>query len=249
MINEKNSSLKEELSAPWLIDQRSFYPSENNETISEHLAALKENHTMLTLVTAHGTVYSDVLLIVVNGEKIQIDKPLDWEENGDTFRVFYRDQNDYWCFFYSGKASARPFSLSLDIPGRLFYLQRRRYERVPVPVGTRAMVKKNGNDLMQTVYVMDLSAAGMLFCCGASTHEYPVDSILKDIIVSVPHHQGKADDANFSTRKLSPLIQKGKIVRTFVDNKTSRSCYGISFEYDSSYVKDTLCRMISEIAV
>ena len=245
MINEEISSLKEDLAEPWLIDQRSFFPSENQENIAENLQELKDNHAMLTLVAAHGKVYSNVVLINIAEGKLQIDKPLDWVENGDAFRIFYRDQDDYWCFFYSADVAAEPFSIAIDIPGRLFYLQRRRHKRIPVPVGTRAMVKKNGNDLMKTVYVMDISAAGMLFCNGALADEFPVDSFIKDIIVSIPPLQEKAD----GTRRLSPLIRKGRVVRTFVDNKTKRSCYGISFEYDSSDVQQSLCRMISEIAV
>ena len=114
-----------------------------------------------------------------------------------------------------------------------------------VPVGTRAMVKKSGNDLVQTLYVMDISAAGMLFCDVSSVDEHAVGSYINDIVVSLPHEQGE----KVGPRKLLPLIHKGKVVRAFVDKETSRSCYGISFEYDSGYVKDTLCRMISEIAV
>ena len=112
MISESGELSEQEISEPWFVDQRSFYPSENQNVISENLAALKENHTMLTLVTAQGKLYNDVLLIGVDGNKIQIDKPLDWEENGDAFRVFYQDSDDYSCFFYSGNFSTGPFSLS-----------------------------------------------------------------------------------------------------------------------------------------
>ena len=239
---------KEEVDEPWSIDQRRFYPSENQDILSGSLNDLKENHTLLTLVTAHGGLYNEVLMIGIDGNKIQIDRPLDWEENGDSFRIFYRDSNDRWCFFYSGEPSTGPFSISLDMPGRLFYLQRRISKRVPVPVGTRAMVKRDVSHLMKTVYLMDISEAGMLFCDGASEVGYPVGSFINDIVVSLPPQPLNGSTIDSGLRKVLPLIHKGRVVRTFVDKQTGRNCCGVEFSHGSSYVKDTLRRKISNIS-
>ncbi len=238
-----------EASEPWLVDQRSFYPSDDRKIISEHLQELNENHAMLTLVTAHGTVYSDVFLTEVDRVRVKLEKPLDWEENGDAFRIFYRDPNDHWCLIYSCNVSTGPSSITLDMPGRLFYMQRRRFKRTKAPAGTRAMIKNISTGMITTVDIIDISAAGMLFYEGASADNYPVNAFVENIIISITDKQEKRGKTSFGSRRLFPFIRMGRVVRTSVDKEKRRIYYGVSFECDSVYMSEGFTRMISGMAL
>ena len=99
---------------------------------------------------------------------------------------------------------------------------------------------------MATVFVHDLSAAGMLMCNDPAEGEYATDSIINDIVVSIPP-RGSAGEVS-TARKVLPLICRGRIVRSFVDQETQRPCYGVSFHYDSNYVKETISQVVSEVA-
>jgi hypothetical protein len=77
----------------------------------------------------------------------------------------------------------------------------------------------------------------------ADFEEFPVDSMLNDIVVSIPKEGG---GEGIHSRKVLPLISQGRVVRSFTDRETRRLCYGISFEHESNYVQETLCRIVAD---
>lgn len=229
---------------PWLMDESNFSKSEDPVRITRILRYIKENHEPLTLLDEGDRVPRESLLININDGSLQIDKPLEWGDKDSPFRVFFRDQQRNWIFFPVSRVSASPFALSVAVPEALHYLQRRACPRVKVPIGTRALVK-NGNQLMSTVFVHDLSASGMLMHNNPAEGEYAPESIINDIVVSIPHGRAAREKGNI--RKVLPLIGQGRIVRSYVDPETHRPCYGVSFQYDSSYVRETINQIISEV--
>lgn len=229
---------------PWLEDQGRFVISEDLGGVSETMAYLKDNHVSLTLVDGSGGVCLQSLLVNITDGVLQLDKPLEWDGAMDSFRVFFRDMNQQWNFFAARSLSGNPFSIPVSVPDELYVLQRRSYRRVKVPVGTRALVKKD-NEVMSTVVVHDISAAGMLMANDPAECEYSTDSIIRDIVVSIPP-RGSVGEVS-TARKILPLICRGQIVRSFVDQATQRLCYGVSFHYDSNYVKETISQVVSEV--
>ena len=241
---EKSGDHNSDQDLPWQLPEESYHPVEDAEQISKVFAGVRSSHGLMTLVPDAGQVFEKCLLMNIEEGMLHIDKPLDWNDHNGSFRVFFRDHDDYWRFFRTNNYTHNPFSLSVEVPDTLFLLQRRRYKRVAVPPGTRAMVK-TGRDLMTTVCVRDISASGMLFCDSATTDEYPVDDLFQDILISLPRTNGS--DATAPVRKVMPLISSGRVVRSFVDENTKRPCFGISFEYESNYVREALCRLVQEV--
>ncbi len=244
MSNKMFGDLQAGDERPWLAEESSFSKSEDSVRISRAIRFLKENHAPLTLVDAGGGMRQESLLVSINEGSLRIDRPLEWDGEPDFFRIFFRDHHRNWNYFPASAVSYSPFALSVAMPEELHYLQRRACHRVKLPIGTRALVK-NGNRDMATVFVQDLSAAGMLMFNDPAEGEYSKDSIINDIVVSIP--PGGRGHSEGSIRKVLPLIGQGRIVRSYLDEETRRPCYGVSFQYESSYVKETINQIISEV--
>ena len=227
----------------WPSDLRGFSNSKDGDYILKLVQSVRDNHVSLTLVSAVDNICQQSLLIKISDNSLQIDKPLDWDKSVDSFRVFFRDMQQRWNFFLASNLTDFPFSLTIAMPEELHTLQRRSCSRVKVPFGTRALVK-TGNDIISTVFVNDLSAAGMSMCNDPTGGDYATDSVIKDIVVSIPNSTFSGESR--ASRKVLPLISQGRIVRSFVDHETSRPCYGISFDHDSNYVKETIRQAVSE---
>ncbi len=230
---------------PWLADQNGFAISKDRPDIAQTMDYLKDNRVTLTLVDDAGGICLQSLLVNIVDGSLQVDKPLDWSEEVDSFRVFFRDKDQRWSFFMASSLAGYPFSLSIAMPEALYTLQRRAFNRVKVPAGTRALVKRE-DEAMTTIFVYDLSVAGMLMCSDPAEGEYATDSLISDIVISIP--PGKAAGEVSIARKVLPLIGRGRIVRSFVDQETLRPCYGVSFHYDSQYVQENIKQVVSEVA-
>jgi hypothetical protein len=228
---------------PWALPGNRFSQSQNREHIARTMRYIKEEHVALAVVAAGSDVALQSLLINITEGELRIDKPLEWAGAIDSFRVFFRDLQQRWNFFAVSAAGDNPFSLSIPMPEILCLLQRRSCNRIKVPCGTRALVKKADAGLA-TVLVHDLSAAGMSMCNDPAEGEYAMDSIISDIIVSIPP-QLAAGEVSLA-RKVLPLIGQGRIVRAFVDPQSRRRCYGVSFSYESGYVRDSISQVVAE---
>ena len=228
---------------PWLADKSSFLISSDREYIVRTMQYLKDNHVPLTLVVDGSDIFQQSLVFNIADGTVQMDKPLEWGDGVDSFRVFFNDMYHKWNFFLVSNLPDTPFSLSVTMPDELFFFQKRSCNRVVFPPGTRALVKRE-NEAMSTVFVHDLSSAGMLICNDPADGEYDKDSIISDIVVSIP---SCGDNGGGRARKVLPLISRGQIVRSFLDKESQRPCYGVSFQYDSSYVEETISQMVADV--
>jgi hypothetical protein len=221
-----------EFSSPWEFSESSFLVEGDRERIDTTLSEARGNHLSLALVAEDGRVFTQSLLISLSDDGLLIDKPLEWDDSISTFRLFFRGLNGRWLFFRTGVTQVMPFSLSLARPREVFVLQRRSHQRVMVPQGTRAILKKDGR-LLNSFYVRDLSPAGMLVCTASPSTGLHMESILNDIVISLPDNGAKLG-------WVLPPIDKGQVVRTFVDEESQIYCHGIAFNYDSDYIRAAL---------
>ncbi|MEN8136011.1 MAG: hypothetical protein ABFS18_10840 [Thermodesulfobacteriota bacterium] len=229
---------------PWLADEGGFSRSNDRERIAEIIQYIKDNDVTLTLVDGGRGISQQSLLINTTDDSLQIAKPSEWGDAIDSFRVFFRDMQQRWNFFMATGLMDKTSNLSVAMPDALYFLQRRSCNRVKLPAGTRALVKRE-NEAMTTIFVRDLSADGMLMCNDPAEGKYATDSVISDIVVSIP--RGRAVDEVSTARRVLPLIGRGRVVRSFVDQETLRPCYGVSFHYDSEYVKETINQVVFEV--
>lgn len=221
-----------EVASPWEFLESSFLVEGDHKRIVKTLDEARANHLSLTLVAEDGRVFPQSLLISLSDDGLLIDKPLEWDDGIATFRLFFRGLNGRWLFFRTGVTQVMPFSLSLAQPGEVFVLQRRSHQRVVVPQGTRAILKKDGR-MLNSFYVRDLSPAGMLVCTTSPASGLALESILNDIVISLPDNGAKPG-------RVLPPIDRGQVVRTFIDVESHIYCHGIAFNYDSDYIRAAL---------
>ena len=108
--------------------------------------------------------------------------------------------------------------------------EKRRFKRIPAPVGTTALLRNSGTG-RDKIYVQDISMIGMLVCDHNSEELYSINSSINNILVDIP--PCKISD----NKRILLLIDNGKIVRSFFDQASKAFCYGIELTYESSYVK------------
>lgn len=220
---------------PWEFSEGSFLVEVDRERIGKTLKEAREKHLFLVLVTEDGRVFPQSLLVSLSDEGLLIDKPLEWDDKIGSFRLFFRSFNGRWRFFQTGVTQALPFSLSLSRPTEIFVLQRRSHPRVTVPQGTRAILKKDGR-LLNSFYVRDISPAGMLVCTASPSSGLSLESVLSDIVISLP-------DQGAELGGVLPPIDKGVVVRSFFEEESHIHCHGIAFNYESAYIHEALARI------
>jgi hypothetical protein len=226
--------------APWLIDEGTNLFTETLQGgVSELLGGIRDNR--LTIITNQGQVFEQYQTLEINNGKIKVEKPYGWKDSTDSFYVFFRNKESKWNFFQAQDITCYPSAIKMNPPEKIFFLQRRRYRRVLAPLGTKAIFKGLDNRI-DTAHVQDLSEGGMLMCVNSTKDKLPTDSIINEIFITIPP-KIKKEHTNV-VRRITPLINSGKIVRTFYDQEHSISYYGISFFSNSSYVKESVNRLV-----
>jgi len=228
--------------APWLIEgETDLFPEALHGSVAELMEGIRDNR--LAIITDDGQLYEQYQHLEIIDGGIKIEKPAHWKDSTGSFHVFFINKDSRWNFFPAQNTVCHPSALRIDQPEKIYLLQRRRYKRVLAPIGTRAtFIGLNGID---SVYVQDISEGGMQVCINSAKDKYPTGSIINDIfITSLPKR--KKNQAN-STRRTIPLINSGKVVRSFYDQEQSLSYYGIFFSSDSVYVKEGISRMINAL--
>ncbi len=220
--------------SPWLNGEgENLFPEVVRGDISEILSEIRENR--LTIITERGQVYEQRQpLNIING-KIQIEKPFGWRDTNKSFYFFFRNRHGIWNYFPAINAASYPSILQINLqikpPEEIYYLQKRRYHRVATPIGTKVIFRKIGNH-MASARVKDISEGGMLVFHNSGKDRYPVDSIIKEIFITISPKQ------TTGSRRIAPLINKGEVVRAYCDHEQGISYYGVRFLYKSAYVKE-----------
>ena len=125
----------------------------------------------------------------------------------------------------------------MDNKGIKGFSEKRRAKRVIVPVKSTALFS-DGAGSMDKVYIRDISLVGMLLCdYFNAAKDHPVDSSIYNIYVDIPPTASSNDGGT------SFLIEKGKVVRAFVDQSTGALCYGVEFSCESPYIKEKIERL------
>jgi hypothetical protein len=117
--------------------------------------------------------------------------------------------------------------------------EQRRAERIVVPVKSTALFS-NGSGAMDKIYIRDISEVGMLLCdYFGSAKKYSLNSSIYNIIIDIPPSDSSAG------KGASFIIDKGIVVRSYVEQSTNVLCYGIDFVCESRYMKDKIRCLVS----
>lgn len=235
MGQRSDERLEVEEASPWDFSESSFLVEGDRQRIARILKEARERHLFLVLVTEDGRVFPQGLMVSLSDEDLLIDKPLEWDDSIGTFRLFFRSFSGRWRFFRTGVTQVLPYTLSLSLPTELFVLQRRSHPRVTVPHGTRAILKKDGR-LLNSFYVLDISPGGMLVSTSSQSSGLALESVLSDIVITLPDH-------GVELGGVLPPIDKGVVVRSFIDEEKNIFCHGIAFNYESAYIREALGRI------
>ena len=228
----RNNDLCDNGSYPWEGSESLFSTIRDGKRIETILNEARELHLFMTPVAGDGRIFSRSLLIGLNSGILQVDKPLDWDENITDFRLFFRRVDNFWHGFKVGDFVINPFTISFSLPEEICFLQRRRSPRMTLPNGSWALLRKNGK-LMNSLSVRNISVDGMLICTGSKTFGMDREVELRDIIISIPADGSKPG-------RILPPIDKGAVVRSFFEEESNSYCHGVSFRYDSPYVREAL---------
>ncbi|MBU0479680.1 MAG: hypothetical protein KKG47_01130 [Proteobacteria bacterium] len=229
--------------SPWSIDIRDFNRIDNQKIIDKTINVIKNEHTLLVLTSEAGHRYGNTILIRRDLETLSIDKPLDFDETSiNSFRVYFQDIFNVWNFFETRIISDCPYSLCATYPENIYRLQRRKYNRIITPTGTRAIFWQE-NQFHSSGLVMDISAAGMLICTCNNESQLMDESSISEIAIALPRHPS-TKNLNEDGHLVLPIIHKGRIVRSFKDAETEWMYHGVSFE-DNTDVREKLREFIS----
>jgi hypothetical protein len=198
----------------------------------------------LNIITADGQIYEQYQSLEIDNGKIKIEKPSGWEDSTGSFHVFFKNKNSLWNFFLAQNTVCYPSELIISPPEKIFFLQRRRYKRALAPNGTRATFKGPDNHI-DSAHVKDISEGGMQICISSTKDKFSTGSIINEIFITTPPMR-RSNHANI-TRWTIPLVNSGKVVRSFFNQDHSVSRYNISFSCDSDDVKENIRRMITTL--
>lgn len=220
--------------SPWLNGEgENLFPEVVRGDTSKILSEIRDNR--LTIITERGQVYEQHQpLNIING-RIQIEKPFGWRDTNEAFYFFFKNKHGVWNYFPARYAESYPsvlqINLSIKPPDEIYYLQKRRYHRVETPSGTKVIFKEIDNQV-DSAQIKDLSEGGMLVFHNSGKDKYPVDSIIKEIFITIPPNRTTGG------RRIAPLINRGEVVRAFCDHEQGISYFGVRFFYKSAYVKE-----------
>lgn len=220
---------------PWESSESSFAAIRDEERIALILGEGREHRFCLTPVADDGRIFAQIQLVSLISGVLRVDKPLDWDKKITAFQLFFRSGNGLWFGFRVLDFAAHLNTLSFTLPAELCFLQRRQSPRIPLPYGTRAMLRKNGK-FISTLFVRDISTAGMLICTGSASFGIDVNAELRDIVIAIPEYGSNP------SRTLPP-IDNGQVVRSYFEKENNTYCYGVAFHYESPYVREALKRL------
>ncbi|MBU0482694.1 MAG: hypothetical protein KKG47_16495 [Proteobacteria bacterium] len=226
--------------APWLLGgNEAFFPEIVDIDIRE---LIKDKDEHLTIICDNGQVYRQKLSLSIINDELKIDKPANWEDSSDSFHVFFRCPERGRYFFPITNAVSYPSVFSAPVPGTIYTLQRRRSRRIET-TGNMSVIFRDETNVLNNAHIQNISVGGMMICESCTSDRYQMHSLIRDIFISVNTAYDR--DTDTASRKIWPLISKGRIVRSIFNKEKSLAQYGIMFMHESSYVKETLNLLIN----
>ena len=209
----------------WTEDDSGYEKTDSTPVINHLLKHLKNNRTPLTIVT-NGYQAGPTVLIDIAGEKLLLDKPVDWPGKATErtrknlqLRVIFRDAAHKWNHFDVKVVGNDINTLFVSRPQTLYRLERRAHYRVTAPNGAKISFSCD-NTRYEKGILNDISAGGMLFSMPETLQGEGKQ--LDDIDITLPT---AAEDEIEYIR-----IKKGEIVRCKHDIVSKRAAIGVAFE-------------------
>lgn len=222
----------------WPTDNiRKFHRIDDEEIIDSTIKILENAPRIIDLVSMDGQI-GDTLLIEANVESLTIDKPHNFNEiQTKSFRLFFQNNMDVWTMIEAEVIRNSKYVLTLKRPKSIYQYQSRKYQRVSTPINSSAFYN-SGKRILFCGEIKDLSMAGMLICAGNTHKELTTGYTLREINILLPHDMSSSRSHSHSGPHLFN-VNNGKVVHSYFDPKTSRTCYGIAFE-------EAACTLLAE---
>ncbi|MEW6219948.1 MAG: PilZ domain-containing protein [Thermodesulfobacteriota bacterium] len=132
----------------------------SRRAIEKTLSGLAARHTPLVIVHP-GYQSGPTILIAMEPDSLELDRPRDWPGKADEIRVVFRSPAQLWSYFPVQVRSVSSQSLFTSFPTYLSVLQRRDNYRVPVPRGSVAAFQA-GQQAIDACSIVNVSLGGML---------------------------------------------------------------------------------------
>lgn len=223
-MNQQHQIVPVTSSKGWYSDKSKFEKTRSSKMINQTLEVLKNKNKYFVLV--HRNYQSSITVLVdYDKEGLKIDKPVDWPGNFSVFRVVFKDRIKVINHFKVKLLKEEDNTLLTSFPKELCRLQRRNHFRIQASIPNQAFFVHKGK-MYEGFAVENISASGMLL----STPEnifIPAGETITDVSLAFSSHLPSE-----SLRKNQPCllrINKGAVIRNFVDKRKQRHCYGVTF--------------------
>lgn len=216
---------KKPKSTGWILLESGYEKNCSADVINRVLGSMKKKRTSL-IIAAKGYQSGTTILYDYNKENLFIDKPLDFPNTVSSVRICFADESKITNYFDVKVGSVSKDTIFTPLPREVFRLQRRSEFRVAAPHGCHVSFSHQG-ERCEEVSVINISIKGML-CCSKSV-KLSDNSNLKDIMIDLSAYY---DSLGFD--EMPPLsyftISSGRVVRSYFERETGRTCYGVAFE-------------------
>jgi len=213
----------------WIQDEVGYQRTSCRTIISNLLKSLMKKRRFLCLRQRDGYQSGNTVLVEVAGDRLAIDKPVDWPGNSAPVTLVFRDDHMLINHCTVKVAAVTADTIYTNFPATVYQLQRRSHYRVDVPRASRASMTVRGESV-PGFYLHDISANGILVS-RRQEELLAAGEEVSNITLTIP-----PDDpprGNPAAQDTVIFVSKGEVTRTFASSKT-RLCYaGIKLFVDS----------------
>ncbi|MBU0675853.1 MAG: hypothetical protein KJ950_14545 [Proteobacteria bacterium] len=219
--------------SPWLVDNNRFDDIGDQNYIDQVIDDLARKHIFLTLICqeGRGRQYEKSILIKADHNGLLLDKPLEWHSRATSCRIYFRSPDTTWNYFHTNIIQESVYTLTVSRPNIISTLKTRNHRRVEAPLEAWAFFRLS-EDTSAECKIIDMSANGMLVCCGKGDNVLQSATQVDEIVISMTAAEGVGTHAEINDR--APMINSGRVVRSFQDSETEALCLGIAFSPNRS---------------
>ncbi|MBU0482639.1 MAG: hypothetical protein KKG47_16220 [Proteobacteria bacterium] len=205
--------------SPWLVSEERFLIARDERTVMSLLKGARDSHAFLTLCNNNLDLHFKSVLIKIDANTLQIDKPIEWNGKNNDFQIFFQDSSGCWNMIKAVLVSEGLYDLTISLPDHLYRLKCRRNTRVD-SFDEATVSFLADHTALTNLQIVNLSRSGMLVCTRTNGECLPVDSMINNIHITLPEKKFKAS---------STLVNQGRIVRAFQCRDSQQACHAISF--------------------
>ena len=230
-MSASEKSLQKKAATGWVHKDAGYELTTSTAIIQSLLGTLKKERNFITL-SHKGYQSLGTILEKITGTECVIDKPKDWAGTPAKIRVSFKNASKVAHHFYAHVTSATRNNLHLELPKKIYRLQRRSHYRVDLPKGSITTFKYNGKKCKFNI--KDIGLSGMLVYTRID------EEISKYItkIESISVFPLLAEDKDFALK-----IKKGEIVRSTYNKRHKIFFYGVHF-FPTNREEETIMKFI-----